>query len=110
MSRLLSIVAVLAVIVVSALLGGRQLGQGDASPARQAGEEPGYAARDAQLIETGTDGRPLYTLNAQVIRQRPKDRTVYLEKVRMGYRAENSSQWALSAERGQVGEDDQRVA
>lgn len=67
--------------------------------------DPGYAARDAKLVQTGADGRPLYTVDADVIRQQPNDNTVELEKARLGFYDANGSLWTARGEQGQVGQD-----
>jgi lipopolysaccharide export system protein LptC len=109
MIRGLTTLIVIAVIVGAVLLGQQHFTQQAPTRSQNQTEEPGYAARDAELTETGPDGRPLYRLNADVIRQQPKDDTVQLDKVRMTYRAENSSQWALSAEHGSVRENNEHI-
>jgi len=107
--RGLTTLIVIAIIVGAALLGQQRFKQNAPAPAQPHTEEPGYAARDAELIETGADGRPLYRLNAEVIRQQPKDDSAQLDKVRMTYRAENSSQWSLSADHGSVRENNEYI-
>lgn len=107
--RGLATLIVIAAIVGAALLGQQRFKQGAPAPGQAQAEQPGYAARDAVLIETGSDGRPLYRLNADVIRQHPKDGSVQLDKVRMTYRGENSSQWALSARQGSVRENNVQI-
>jgi lipopolysaccharide export system protein LptC len=47
--------------------------------------DPGYAARDAVIIETGYDGRERYRLNAQVIRQQIETGNIELEHLQMHY-------------------------
>ena len=47
--------------------------------------DPGYAARDAVIIETGYDGRERYRLNAQVIRQQIETGNIDLEHLEMDY-------------------------
>lgn len=102
MSRLL-IGLVFAVIVAGAFLIGRS-GQApdSATPADNSDADPGYAARDAEIIETGTDGRELYRLNAALIHQRPESDRVQLESIRMDYRAESQELWKISAQSGEV--------
>lgn len=107
--RGLTTLIIIAVVVGSALLGQQRLRpDGETTTATQP-LEPGYAARDAELVETGADGRPLYRLNADVIRQRPQDSSVQLENVRMAYRGENSSQWSLTASQGTVRQNNERI-
>ena len=81
--------------------------------------DPGYAARDAQVIETGYDGRERYRLNADVIRQHTESGVIELEKLTMDYHAEAvasspgeasspakpSDVWHLVSDRGVVRAD-----
>ena len=79
--------------------------------------DPGYAARDAVVTETGDNGRERYRLNAQVIRQQPESGTIDLENLQMDYHpgaqpalpgekpapaADPGDVWHLKADRGQV--------
>jgi len=100
---------VIAAVVGAVLLGQQHFKQNAPASRQPRAAEPGYAARDAELIETGADGRPLYRLNAEVIRQQPQGDTVQLDKVRMTYRGESSSQWSLSAEHGSVRENNELI-
>ena len=47
--------------------------------------DPGYAARDAVVIETGYDGRERYRLNAKIIRQQSESGAIDLEQLQMDY-------------------------
>lgn len=67
--------------------------------------DPGYAAHDAKLVQTGPDGHPLYTLNADVIRQQPNDNTVELEHATLGFNDANGSLWTARGEHGEVGQN-----
>lgn len=67
--------------------------------------DPGYAAHDAKLVQTGADGRPLYTVDADVIRQEPNDNTVELETARLGFYDSNGSLWTARGEHGEVGQN-----
>jgi lipopolysaccharide export system protein LptC len=67
--------------------------------------DPGYAARDAKLVQTGSDGRPLYTVDADVIRQQPNDNTVELQTARLGFYDANGSLWTAHGEHGEVGQN-----
>ena len=108
-SRSITTVVVIAAVVGSALLGQQRFKRESAPTAVARTPDPGYAARDAELIETGEDGRPLYRLNAATIRQHPTNGSVQLDKVRMSYRGEESSQWSLSAERGAIRENNEHI-
>lgn len=67
--------------------------------------QPGYAARDAKLVQTGPDGHPLYTVDAEVIRQQPNDNTIELEQATLGFHDTNGALWTARGEQGQVGQD-----
>jgi LPS export ABC transporter protein LptC len=72
-------------------------------------EEPGYAAKNAEIIETGDDGRPMYTLLADLVRQHPNDNRVQLDAPRMTYIASDGNTWHVRAKSGQIREDGARV-
>ena len=67
--------------------------------------DPGYAARDAKLVQTGPDGHPLYTVDAEVIRQQPNDNTIELEQATLGFLDANGALWTARGEQGEVGQD-----
>jgi lipopolysaccharide export system protein LptC len=67
--------------------------------------DPGYAARDAKLVQTGPDGHALYTVDADVIRQQPNDNTVELETATLGFYDANGSLWTARGEHGEVGQN-----
>jgi lipopolysaccharide export system protein LptC len=84
-SRPLAYVAVIAVVAGAYFIG--QLGRGNngADEAAQQTPDPGYAAHDAEIIETGYDGRERYRLNAKVIRQQSEAGTIELDTLEMKY-------------------------
>jgi len=47
--------------------------------------DPGYAAKDAEIIETGYDGRERYRLSAKKIRQKTEAGVIELETLAMNY-------------------------
>jgi lipopolysaccharide export system protein LptC len=67
--------------------------------------DPGYAVRDARLVQTGPDGHPLYTLDADVIRQQPNENTIEAEKATLGFHDANGSLWTARGEHGKVGQN-----
>jgi LPS export ABC transporter protein LptC len=81
--------------------------------------DPGYAALDAEVIETGYDGRERYRLTAKVIRQQIQSGVIDLEDLAMNYhpgaQAEMPGEqptdlpagetWHLKSDRGQVRAD-----
>jgi len=116
-SRALKYVAGIAVIAVAYFIGisGRDDNSADATSATA--PDPGYAARDAQVIETGYDGRERYRLNASVIRQRAESGVIELEQLAMDYHVDAQDKlpgesasavkgpadvWHLTSDRGQV--------
>lgn len=100
---------VLVVLVASSLLSGGSQRQSFApTTVDRSSAEPGYSARKATLVETGPDGRPIYTMNAEVIRQRPGD-GVDFEQVQMSFRDQADNLWTARADRGQLGQDTSKV-
>jgi LPS export ABC transporter protein LptC len=107
--RFLTPFAVLVVIVASLYLGrARDTTPPTVTEARDA-QNTGYAATDAQIVETGIDGRPLYTLDADRIIQQPDAATVELEGVEMDYRDASGNRWRVRARNGRILEDATRV-
>lgn len=107
--RLFAALALAALVVGSVLMSREQRDSVESVTQRGPAEDLGYAARDAQFIETGEDGFPLYTLNAEVVRQQPADGNVELEQVRMTFRDANDSQWTLRADRGFIRQDATKI-
>jgi LPS export ABC transporter protein LptC len=78
--------------------------------------DPGYAALDAEVIETGYDGRERYRLTAKIIRQQTQSGVIDLEQLAMNYHpgaqaevagesrpaAAAGEAWQLTSDRGQV--------
>jgi LPS export ABC transporter protein LptC len=72
-------------------------------------EEPGYAATNASVVETGDDGRPMYTLLAEQVRQHPNDNRVQLDSPRMTFVASDGNKWHVRANSGQIRDDGANV-
>jgi LPS export ABC transporter protein LptC len=100
--RIFATLALLAVVAGSVFLGRQQRDAETHAPANRPAEDLGYGARDAQLIETGADGRPKYTLNAKLIEQHPKDQSVQLQTVHMILNDENGNPWTVDAQHGAI--------
>jgi lipopolysaccharide export system protein LptC len=104
--RLLGLIALLALLAAVLVLSGPQR-----SPALPTAAEggashgPGYSALDAQLVQTGPDGRPLYTLDAAQIHEQPGSNVVQLDQVQMGFRDSSGQQWTARAQHGVLGQD-----
>src|SRR5690348_566713 len=102
--RILAALVFIAVIIGSFWLGGDQHETTSTTTVEPSSVDLGYSARDAVVVETGTDGLPLYTLNAQIVRQRPGD-GVEFEQVRMSFRDANGQVWTGRADRGDLTTD-----
>ena len=106
--RLLAVLAI--VMALGAILLSQQQEGSDATVASEvARNEPGYSAKDATLIETGEDGRPLYTLRAATIDQTPRSDIVHLTDIAMDFRDSSGSVWNLRANRSDVRQDAQSL-
>jgi len=99
--RIFATTLFIAIIVGSFWLGGQQRELTSPTTVENSGAELGYSARNATLIETGADGRPLYTLYADVIRQSPGD-GVNFDKVRLTFRDAQGQDWNALADSGQL--------
>ena len=102
--RIFSVLVFIVVIGGTIFFGGQQA-ETTAPTIVEEPRDPGYAARDAKLIQTGPDGRALYTIDANVIRQQPNDNTIELEQATLGFHDANGALWTARGEQGQVGQD-----
>ncbi len=100
--RLLAIVAAVGLIIGVMVISAPRREGGGQSTASGSPRDPGYAARDAHLIETGADGEALYTLDAAQVEQQPDTGKVGLEQVRLGFRDSTGSEWNARADRGEL--------
>jgi LPS export ABC transporter protein LptC len=115
-TRPLGFVAVIAVISVAYYIGRAGRGDDAADTATALPPDPGYAAKDAVVVETGFDGRERYRLNARAIHQQIDSSVIDLEGLEMDYHpgaqervageaesapARNET-WRLKSDRGQV--------
>jgi LPS export ABC transporter protein LptC len=103
--RLVALLALLALIVGVVLLSGPQ--RESVAPAAAGGplHDPGYSAVKARLIQTGADGRPLYTLDAAQIQQQPDQDTVELQQVQLEFRDANGNEWTARAIHGELAQN-----
>jgi len=83
--RPLAYVAVIAIIALAYFLGRGGRDDNGADDAVGVAANPGYEARDAEVIETGYDGRERYRLSAKVIRQQSETAAIELETLAMHY-------------------------
>ena len=107
--RILATLLVVGIIVGSFFLGGEQHETTSTTTTLDASTgELGYSAREATLVETGPDGLPLYTLNADVIRQHPGD-GVEFEQVQMSFRDNDGQTWKGRADHGKLATETGKV-
>ncbi len=81
--------------------------RGSAAPR---GIDPGYSAMNAEIIETGSDGKPRYRLKAERIEQDPVSLEVQLRSLTMKVSDPESGDWRLRADEGRMPQDGQSVA
>jgi LPS export ABC transporter protein LptC len=97
-----------AIIAGSFWLGGQQPETTASTTVQPSSGDLGYSARNAVMVETGPDGVPLYTLNADVIRQHPDD-GVEFEQVQMTFRDAEGQTWKGRADHGELATDTGKV-
>jgi len=102
--RVFAALVFIAVVMGTIMFGGPQT-ENTAPTVVEEPHDPGYAARDAKLVQTGSDGHPLYTVDAEVIRQLPNDNSIELEKPTLGFYDANGSLWTARGEHGEVGQN-----
>jgi LPS export ABC transporter protein LptC len=106
--RVLVALLFIGIIAGSFWLGGDQREPTATTTVEPSSADLGYSALSAVLVETGTDGLPMYTLNAEVIRQHPSD-GVEFEQVQMSFRDANGQTWKGRADRGELTTDTGKV-
>lgn len=106
--RIFATALFIAIIAGSIWLGGEQRGTAAPVPVESSSTDLGYSARRAVLIETGPDGLPLYTVNADVIRER-SDTDVDFTQVQMSFRDKGGQLWTARADHGELGQDTGKV-
>lgn len=107
--RLFAILSIVAIVVASLLLARQQGAVPVSATVQENAWDEGYSARDARLIETGTDGLPLYTLNAATIRQLPNQDQVQLTQVQMSFRDPDGNLWTATSEQGELEQGAEQV-
>jgi LPS export ABC transporter protein LptC len=106
--RILAVLLFIAIIAGSFWLGGEQRETTSTTTVESSSVDLGYSARNAVLVETGTDGLPVYTLNADVVRQHPNDGVAF-EQVQMTFRDANGQTWTGRADAGELATDTGKV-
>jgi LPS export ABC transporter protein LptC len=99
--RVLTLLALLALTLGVVLLSGPQHESTPAAVGAPA-HDPGYSALQARLVQTGPDGKPLYTLDAAQIQQQPNAPTVEMQQVKLGFRDASGNEWTARAAHGEL--------
>jgi lipopolysaccharide export system protein LptC len=105
--RVMAALALIALIGGFVLLGGQHEHSPSPSPVitREIPQEPdGYAAKDARLVQTGPDGRPLYIVEAEHMQQHPGLGTVDMEQVQVGFHDDTGNLWQATGNHGVLGQ------
>ncbi|MEL7451604.1 MAG: LPS export ABC transporter periplasmic protein LptC [Pseudomonadota bacterium] len=102
------IIVLLAAVIASRLLLDRPGSDADADRSRTA-RGPGYYMRDATVLGTGRDGRPLYSLQAGRIDEETDGSGARLSDIELEYRAEDAEPWHLRADTGHISPDGQTI-
>jgi lipopolysaccharide export system protein LptC len=102
--RVLSLLALAALLVGIVLLSGPGH---EASTVVVTGplHDPGYSAQKARLVQTGSDGQPMYTLDAAQIQQLPNNGLIELQQVQLGFRDSGGNQWSARAAPREIAQD-----
>jgi LPS export ABC transporter protein LptC len=103
--RVFIVLIFVAIIVGSVMLGGAQREAVSPTAVDEKAGDLGYAARTATIIETGADGRPLYTIDAALINKAADSAPVEAQQVKLGFRDAAGNEWTGRAQRGELGED-----
>ena len=107
--RILAALLFITIIAGSFWLGGEQRATTPSTTTVESSSvDLGYSARNAVLIETGTDGLPVYTLNADVVHQHPSDGVTF-EQVQMSFRDADGQIWKGRADEGDLATDTGKV-
>ena len=100
---------VLAAVAIWLTLTSGQTGRVTAQSSPAAGPDQGYSATDATVVETGTDGLPMYTLQARQVQQSADDDIFNLTTVHMTFRDESGGHWQARADRAQAHQDSAQI-
>ncbi len=102
--RLLAILAFVALLVGVVVLSGGER-QVTAPVTVEALSDPGYSAKQARLVQTGPDGQPVYTVDAQEVQQKAGDSTVDLKQVLLGFKDSAGDRWSARAQHGELAQN-----
>jgi LPS export ABC transporter protein LptC len=109
MYRVFIVLVFVAVIIGSIMLGGQQREPVSTTTIDENAGDLGYAARQARVIETGPDGHPLYTIDADLINEPPGTANIQLQQMRMRFRDAAGHEWTGRADSGVSAQDTGKV-
>jgi LPS export ABC transporter protein LptC len=107
--RIFMVLVFIAIIVGSVMLGGQAPENVATTTVDQRAGDLGYSARNTRMIETGPDGRPMYTIEASLIHEPPQSTTVLLQQVRLGFKDTSGNQWQGRADAGELSQKNGQV-
>ena len=108
-TRIIIVLAIIGIIVGAIILG-----QGGPAPVATTGTNegagvPGYSARNAQVTQTGDDGRTEFTVISPLIRQLANDDRVQLDAPRLTFASPENGLWHAQAISGLIHDNGKRL-
>jgi lipopolysaccharide export system protein LptC len=101
--------AVLMAVAAGLLIWRGQDASAPAGAAAGAIADPGYIATDAEIIQTGPDGQPLYRLQARRVEQSQAGTEIHVVEPRLTYQQGSGPEWSLRADTGVLPPDADRA-
>lgn len=101
--------AVLMAVTVGLLIWHGQDASSQAGTAADTVTDPGYTATDAEIIQTGPDGQPLYRLQARRVEQSQAGTEIHVVEPRLTYQQGSGPEWSLRADTGVLPPDADRA-
>ena len=101
--------AVLMAVTVGLLIWHGQDASSQAGAAAYTVTDPGYTATDAEIVQTGLDGQPLYRLQARRVEQSRAGTEIHVVEPRLTYQQGSGPEWSLRADTGVLPADADRA-
>jgi LPS export ABC transporter protein LptC len=105
---------VIVLAIVGIIIGALILGQGGPASVVKPDIEssqaaPGYSARNAEVTQTGDDGRPEFVVVSPLIRQQANDNRVQLDSPRMTFVSAENGTWHAQSRSGLIKGDGESI-
>ena len=100
--RLIAILAFVALLVGVVVLSGGERQTAAPVTVEEPPPDPGYSAKKAHLIQTGPDGTPIYTLDAEEVQQLPQAGLIDMQQVVVGFKDSADEHWTARGNYGQL--------